>query len=216
MLAPGQIVLIDSRRQYELSMVDEMEVIWLKVPRPTIERRLSDHQRYLGLPLQTKAGTGFIASRMLAACAATSNSLGPLEGRRFEGAFIDIVASAFLHQSESTDAFPRVYTNRVFARVEQFIDANLDDPELAPSTIAEAVGLSQRYLRKLFAARGATLMSFVKTRRLDRCRHAIGEGRCSSIAEAAYAHGFNNIASFNRSFKAAFGETPGDVRRKRS
>ena len=57
-------------------------------------------------------------------------------------------------------------------------------------------------------------MGWIKSRRLQKCHHAIsqGGGDYASSAEIAYAYGFSDVSSFNRAFKVKFGVTPSEVR----
>lgn len=213
-LSAGEMILIDSKRRYELEIIDELDLICLKIARRSVETRIMDHGRYLGLALKTEHGLGYVAGKMLEACIATAPYLDASDGRRFESSFIDIMGSAFRCQIDNyTD--PNVgHAYRIFNRVREYIEDHLDDPALGPSMISQNVGLSERYLRKMFAIRNSTLMGWIRTRRLQKCHQAIssGVGDYASLAEIAYAHGFNDISNFNRSFKNEFGVTPSEVR----
>ena len=76
------------------------------------------------------------------------------------------------------------------------------------------MGLSERYIRKMFAAHGLTITGWIKAQRLQRCYTAIkqGGGDYATFAEIAYAYGFSDISSFNRAFESEFIVTPSEVR----
>lgn len=99
-------------------------------------------------------------------------------------------------------------------RIRNFALSHLRDPELSISKIATGVGLSLRYIHRLFADEPLRLMQWVYEQRLMRCHRDLfdPEKLNRSISEIAYAWGFNSQAHFSRTFQARFGLTPSDVR----
>jgi len=90
----------------------------------------------------------------------------------------------------------------------------LCDPELAPSMVADSMGLSKRYLHKLFSDSGTTFGALVRDERLMRARTLLADPRFNylSIKEIAFQQGFNDIPNFSRQFKAKYQQTPSDLR----
>ncbi len=86
--------------------------------------------------------------------------------------------------------------------------ARLDDDTLTPERLAAAGGVSVRTLNRLFGTHGTTPMRWVWTQRLEASRAALAQGQSTSVTEAAFAHGFRELAHFSRSFKKTFGVTP--------
>jgi AraC-like DNA-binding protein len=70
-----------------------------------------------------------------------------------------------------------------------------------------------RQLHLLFEPTGTSFAQYVLSRRLEECRAAlmspIGD---RSVADVAFAWGFNSLATFYRTFHQAFGMTPGALR----
>jgi AraC family transcriptional activator of tynA and feaB len=101
-------------------------------------------------------------------------------------------------------------------RAHRLIERFLDDETLSPATIAEALGLSTRYLNKLFGEEGTSMAKWMWNRRLDRCRDVLeaAEHAGRTISEIALSHGFKNISHFNRAFRLRFGAKPTDIRRR--
>lgn len=213
-LAPGELVLIDSHRRYELEVSSALDLFVLKIARKSVQTHIIEYGRYLGVSLDTERGLGFVVKNMLGACIATAPYISVYEGRRLELGLMDLVGSAFRYQVDGEAEGGRKQAFRVFNRLRQFIEENLSDPNLGPAMISREVGLSERYIRKMFAANDITLMGWIKDRRLQRCHQAIsqGDGDYVSFAEIAYTYGFSEVSSFNRSFKAKFGVTPSEVR----
>lgn len=95
-------------------------------------------------------------------------------------------------------------------RIERFIAENLRDPELTVVKIAGALGLSVRYVHKLFE-NGPPVMQWVSAQRLRACQQDIATRGSRSISEVAYAWGFNSPSHFSRAFKKHHGVRPSDA-----
>ena len=98
------------------------------------------------------------------------------------------------------------------ARALRDLDAHLAEPALSPPAIAAALGVSPRYLHRLFES-GPSVGATILARRLERCHAALRDERePRSISELAFAWGFNDAAHFSRSFRARFGVAPRELR----
>lgn len=96
-----------------------------------------------------------------------------------------------------------------------YIDVHLFDNELMSASIcAKHVGISIRYLHKIFEMQGMHFSEFVLQRRLDAARALLGDVayREYSIGTIAYQCGFSSAAHFSRVFKKRFSVSPSKYR----
>lgn len=98
--------------------------------------------------------------------------------------------------------------------VKQHIQENLGSPRLSAETAGRSLGLSARYIRRLFAEDGAGFSDYVTERRLDRIRRRLGDPRyaCRTIADIAFEVGLVEPSTFYRQFKARYGMRPSEAR----
>ena len=96
----------------------------------------------------------------------------------------------------------------------RFARAHLDSGDLTPDRLAAAGAISVRTLNRLFGGLGTTPMRWVWSQRLEASRTSLSQGQVTSVTEAAFAHGFSELAHFSRSFKKAFGVTPHEILKK--
>ena len=93
-------------------------------------------------------------------------------------------------------------------RVMEVVERSMDDPDLSPEVLANAVGMSRSQLhRKLGALTGQTTMSFVQCQRLKRAAALLSEDG-GSVSEIAYQVGFGDPSYFARCFKKQYGVSP--------
>ena len=72
---------------------------------------------------------------------------------------------------------------------------------------------SVRYLYKLLSQSGIGLTDWIRTRRLEACRHSlVHEPASTTIGTIARRHGFSDMSSFSRSFRAEYGVSPREWR----
>lgn len=100
-------------------------------------------------------------------------------------------------------------------RIEAYIRANLSNPELTPSVIANTCGLSPRYLHMLFREAEYSVSEWIRELRLQAAREHLERCPASTrIADIAYQWGFTDQAGFSNAFKQRFDLTPSECKAK--
>lgn len=100
-------------------------------------------------------------------------------------------------------------------RAEQCIRENLKDLDLTSQSVADACGISLRYLQRLFADSDQSINGFIRENRLTRCAEELAQTtNMISLAEIAYRWGFSDQSQFCKHYKARFGVTPSEARRR--
>jgi AraC-like DNA-binding protein len=86
--------------------------------------------------------------------------------------------------------------------------------DLSVAGVAQELGVTPRYLQRLFEADGRTFSSFLIEQRLKRAYRMLREPEFSErpVGSIAYDVGFGDLSYFNRCFRRAYGATPSDVR----
>jgi AraC-like DNA-binding protein len=94
------------------------------------------------------------------------------------------------------------------------IEARIGPTELSAEDIALEVGVSPRYVRKLFEAQGLSFSRYVVERRLERARAMLESPRQARLTVSAIAYdvGFGDLSYFNRAFRRRFDRTPSELR----
>lgn len=130
------------------------------------------------------------------------------------------VSRLFIYEQEpSPDLLPRpaignmrIADNRVETAV-RIMEATVETP-LSLKRLARRVDISPRHLQDLFReAMGVTPHAHYLALRLNAARRKVIETRGSFAAIAAET-GFNAASAFSRSYRAAFGESPSQTRRR--
>ncbi|MBN8999165.1 MAG: helix-turn-helix domain-containing protein, partial [Rhizobiales bacterium] len=102
-------------------------------------------------------------------------------------------------------------------RIKAHVLARLDDPELSPRSVAEALNLSLRRIYELFEAEEQPLARFIQMQRLDRIRRALADPlqRGVPVTTLALDGGFKDFSHFSRAFRKQYGVAPGQYRNER-
>lgn len=97
-------------------------------------------------------------------------------------------------------------------RASRFIEMHLQDEDLSPQAVAQALSVSRATLYRLFEPLGG-VSAFIKERRLVLIHEALREpGRRPSLATLAEDHGFKSAGHFSDAFLRHFGYRPSEVR----
>lgn len=175
-----------------------------------------------GRPVSTDSGPAALLASFLHALDAHMSSVEARHAAWLGTAAVSL-ATAFLNSEaallqDNAAPQPAPSAADVLLRdIKTYIEQHLCDPELSPTSIAAANHISLRYLHHLFQRDGRTVGAFVRARRLDHCRADLSDpahARCS-VSDIARRWGFRDPAVFNRTFKSAYGVTPGAYREQR-
>ncbi|GAA1458132.1 AraC family transcriptional regulator [Williamsia maris] len=206
---PGHLVICDADKPFMRGFSSGLTELVVKVPR-AVARDLVGRD-VVGGPTTLEFGTGSSADLRGAALArAVTRSLGAGDDETGDAAteseVLDLIRSVL-----DTD---RRADTAVWAEIEVVVARSAHDPLLAASDIAAAVGVSTRQVSRLFAAHDTSVSAYILRRRLDRAHRLLSQvtGLRPTIAAVAADCGFSSPAYFSRTFRAAFGAPPTDVR----
>jgi AraC-like DNA-binding protein len=91
---------------------------------------------------------------------------------------------------------------------------NISSREISVGGVALHLGVTQRYLQRLFELDGTTFSAFLLGQRLARAHRMLCEPQSVQrpVSTIAYDAGFGDLSYFNRCFRRLYGATPKDIR----
>lgn len=212
-MRPGDISFYDTSRPYSLIFDDHFRNLIMMFPKDRLElpSALTDSLTAVSLgdqhPLAT-AVASFITQSSPQLGTLSQPSRTKLVHSSLE--LLGTMFSAVLDVDSSAQSPRQLLLHKIYA----YINANLASPTLSPGSIAAAHYISTRHLHALFQEAGSTVSTWIKERRLDRCRTDLLDPTLShrGIAAIATSWGFVDAAHFSRIFRAAYGASPSELR----
>jgi AraC family transcriptional activator of tynA and feaB len=208
-LAVGDVAFIDSARPVTYVNNGHEQWLSLELPRQLLISALGFEPRG-GL----RGHSGTRASRLLFQLVVDAvDDEKPMPwsaGNYMQAAVYDLLGAVFA----PLDPVPgSLCSERVFNRICDVIKDRFTDPDFGPCEIAGEVGISLRYLQKLFTKRGCTCSGVIQSVRLDQAARSINRRALIKSGEPlsaiAYACGYRDYTSFARAFRQRFGHAPG-------
>ncbi len=212
----GHLLLLPRKGDWSVSFQRDMRAIVLSVTPDAFGGRkiagpVFDQVRVL-------APTGFteVFSRTLESAARNLETLSDSEWAAVAQSLADLLPTFVRQLMPATDAGATATRAAILHRLCQTIERRLDDADLTPARVADAEGISERYLQKLFEGSGSSFTHYVRERRLQRASAELSSPAEAhhSISEIAYRNGFNDSAHFSRAFRHRFGLSPREFRQQ--
>ncbi|ARQ14448.1 AraC family transcriptional regulator protein (plasmid) [Rhizobium etli] len=100
-------------------------------------------------------------------------------------------------------------------RIKEFIDINLERPDLTVAMIARRMGCSVRYVYRAFKVECLTPSDYIWDLRVQKAAAQLREagGYAGEISGIAFALGFSSSAHFSRAFRHRYGVSPSQWRK---
>ncbi len=209
-LETGDFTLCDASQPYSVRFSDANHMLCIKTPAEPLIARLGDVDGLICAPMSGQRGGAAILSAFLRSLW-TQMEQGELESRdeTVSDVLLDLLALAYRPaRPDRVDSSSREGRRR---EARRYIAGRLCDPDLDVAEVADALGVSPRYVQILFAEEGATPSGYILARRLELAAQRLRGGmERGGVTQVALGVGFNDLTHFGRAFRKRFGVTPSD------
>jgi AraC-like DNA-binding protein len=194
----GEALVYETRRPYLFGFPTPMAQVMLDVPREVFAQRCCPAG--VPTPVVLVHGDGRSAA---ASALATTVRRALHDGAGDADHLVELLGRAI---------GPGGSGSAHLAAAREHIRRHLADRELSVDSVAAAVGVSSRHLRRLFAAEGTTVAAHLREQRLEAAAAELRRSTTARIADVAARWAFSSQAHFAHAVKERYGTTPSQLR----
>jgi AraC-like DNA-binding protein len=211
---PGDIVIADPNIPFFTSASGNFNFRIWRIPRRMLDPLRANSGHLAMTYLRRDHPVGTLLSSYLGALATQTGRMDEIAEESIADNVGRLVAIALAVAPEMRGSGREALREARFARVVRHIDCHLAEPDLTPGAVAARLGMSVRALHLLFEQKGASFGQWVKRRRLEEIKSLLANPSAAarSVADIAFAWGFDDLSTFYRAFHHAYGVTPGAIR----
>ncbi|MAW79826.1 MAG: hypothetical protein CMI63_06280 [Parvularcula sp.] len=209
-LRAGDSILTDSNEDYRVDLSSDNDMLVVEMPRLAVIERMPNLQEVLssyrisGETPSSRVLHDFILSLWRQG---DQSNADPVWAQGITDVFYNLLAMAL------TDRNVHVQSDaRLINRLKALVKAQLCDPELRTSKLAEELGVSIRTVQNAFATIGETPSAYILNQRLQMAADRLVAAPHLSVTSVAYESGFNDCSYFTRCFKQKYGVSPTSYR----
>jgi AraC-like DNA-binding protein len=217
LVGPGGLISWHSSTPYCIDGRTPFESVMIYLPASLLRPHTDLVCSRTALPIDGESGVGAIVRQYVGGLLAGLRSGAvPRDSTSHLGeGLLDLVRALLSHRDDDAAVAPERSSDVLRAQINEYIDAHLADADLAPAAIAREHFISRSYLYRLFEDEGESVWETIRSRRLERARRDLVDQALAgeAIFEIASRWGFVSKSHFSRAFRAAYGQSPSDVRR---
>jgi AraC-like DNA-binding protein len=204
----GAFALFDLDSPWTWEHARHTEIINVTIPAFMLRSRLRMVDQLVCIPSDGRTGLWGITSDLVRSLSEQLASVTSPAAHSYSSHLVELIALAFesgeADALESDNASVRTAIRR---RCIGFMRANLADQALDPERISSSMGISVRYLHRIFQDESETVCVSLRDLRLEAARRALANPANGKIAisEIALRSGFKSPAHFAAAFKSKYG-----------
>jgi AraC family transcriptional regulator, positive regulator of tynA and feaB len=213
-LLPGDGAVSDAARPYFLGFDRPLGCVSVKVYKSDLRQRVAGIERITAQSMARGSTLNPLVFDNLRALIRHAPTLSASAALKAADMFKDLLAASLNEMLDGAPAPLSAHRGAALLRVKAFVEDHLREPELDAQAVARAVGLSTRYINRLFEAEGTSLARHIWQRRLECCALRLRDLAWAHVATSAVAleHGFSDLSHFSRAFRLRYGMSPRDWR----
>ena len=215
-LAPGDIVFGPAQAMAGLDFRSSFRQFMVSMPKASLKTRLPGFGPVALGHLSGRSGLGRLFAGTLTALADAFDSLDDGDIAPVESAVSEFIATGLAVRHDPAAPTPSTTQAASVHRLCVYVDANLSDASLALSSLAAHERISERLVQKLFEGIGQTFTTYLRQRRLERCRMDLANRQYGhlSISDICFRWGFNDPAHFSHAFRDRYQMSPRQYRQQ--
>jgi AraC-like DNA-binding protein len=179
---------------------------------PLLRDHLPNIEDYWGLGFCMFRGLGRVAWDVLCSAMVRLHELTDKETDLIARHVIDLLSSVMRNDERTLRIGSSVARSTHLHRIEKYICAHYDKPDLSAAAIARDCGISLRYLHQIFVGTDRSVGQYIRRRRLLEAQRLLKERGELKLADIAYRCGFSDHTALSRYFKREIGITPSEYR----
>lgn len=215
-MRPGDLAVNANGLPYSIQYTRPSRRLLLQIPRQIFhERILGRREREIKALHLGSSGLASVITSMFESLNSEAEMLPEIDQYTLAESFLELIG-AVIRAASIDKARPKSSQAALMRRILAYMDQNYTDCELTPEKVAEANGISMRYLHRIFQQSGMAVSKWIWERRLKATREDLLDPAKEKmrVSEIAFSRGFNDPAHFSRSFRDRFGISPSKLRAK--
>lgn len=208
-LAPGDMTIYDATRPHRITCPGSFSKLIVSIPRSLMQQRLAGVEHCTAMKIPGSQGIGAVAADFIRASASQVRDMSQTAFDALSENALDLFALALQEIRPPASQLSRSRSLSLY-NIKSSVEKHLTHPQLDSLMIAQATGLSSRYINALLASEQTSLMRYVWERRLVKAHQDIcGVSQTGlAVSDIAMKWGFNDLSHFSRAFKRKFGASP--------
>ena len=208
-LSPGDMTIYDATRPHRITCPGSFSKLIVSIPREVMRQKLAGVEHCTAMKIPGSKGIGAVAADFMRASASQAKGMSQLAFDALSDNALDLFTLALQEIRPPTSQLSRSRSLSLY-NIKACVEKHLAHPQLDSQMIAQATGLSSRYINELLAAEDTSLMRYVWERRLEKTHQEILGAHQTGLAvsDIAMKWGFNDLSHFSRAFKRKFGVSP--------
>ncbi|BBY61922.1 AraC family transcriptional regulator [Mycolicibacterium helvum] len=207
-LGPGSFVILDSAQPFRYSCPTDFRQIVLTAPRALLTARLPDRslRSATARTVSGTSGAGVLVTSVFSGIADIDSDISPASTEALVSSALDILVTAMTEAQLPLSA-PATARDQDLAVAKHAIVRHLHQPDFSIGDVAAELGMSVRYVQKLFAAEGSSPSTWQLEQRVERARKYLLTTNLT-VSEISSQVGFRDPSHFSRRFRHAFAVNP--------
>jgi AraC-like DNA-binding protein len=212
-MRPGDLTIVDSSRPYSLVFGAHTRFVVCRVAAARLNQFIGGAEDLVSTLIDGSLPATRLLRQMLVGISRECQRTSSMEwAAQSDTVVLSMLTLAARSIAAETCIPPD--SHHLLPRAIGIIDDRVCDPDLGIGMLASELGVSERYVQRVFGAQGTTPTEFIMRRRIGKAVELL-KATDLRITDVAMETGFGDLTNFGRSFRRIMGSTPSQFRRNR-
>ncbi len=215
-LRPGDFTVIATADTYQYQQETQNDIRTLRIDGPRLRERIPMIDDLVAQTCSADTPVVRLFTEFAGSILQHGHGMSDEVAAAMSHQVLDLLALAVTEPVDALQSRESAVRRAHHRRIIRAIETHIANSALGPRLLSEELGLSERYIQKMFHERGETLSGVIRARRIATAQRRLLDPirRSSSIAAIGFSVGFQDPAYFSRAFKLETGLSPSAFRER--